>query len=264
MKIDRDIMLILARATVRDNQLDLAPLGQLDRATYLRLDKVLKAAGGKWNRSRRVHLFEEPAEDTIERMLETGTIVDRKTELQFFPTDPALAKKLVGYLNVKRDDLCLEPSAGEGAIVRALLEAGGMVVACERDAKMREKLKQVLHPDSIAPYDDFMDMPIDDGDFDVIAANPPFRKVGRGNHLDHVGHAWSMLKDGGRIGFILPASVIFREDERHKKFRAWAEGVGSITRLPDGSFVHAGTQVSTCLFIGEKKAIGGAKRGRKK
>ena len=40
-----------------DGTLFRLPPGQLDRKVYEQVDKVLRALGGKWNRSARGHLF---------------------------------------------------------------------------------------------------------------------------------------------------------------------------------------------------------------
>ena len=54
-KIPDDIRPILARSTIAGNVLTLP--GQLDRETYLRVDKVLKATRGKWDRKAKGHVF---------------------------------------------------------------------------------------------------------------------------------------------------------------------------------------------------------------
>src|SRR3546814_5430905 len=73
MKIDQQVLQVLSNASVDGHMLFLN--GQLDRNLYTRTNKVLEAAGGKWNRKAKAHVFEQPASDRVEQMLLTGDIV---------------------------------------------------------------------------------------------------------------------------------------------------------------------------------------------
>jgi len=56
VKIDDDVREVLLRCTMTATSVTLPP-GQLERALYTRVDKVLKAAGGAWNRKAGAHMF---------------------------------------------------------------------------------------------------------------------------------------------------------------------------------------------------------------
>jgi len=249
----------------------------LDRALYVKANKALEALGGKWNRGAKAHLFGNTSAAELEASLERAITLGEVTtaaDLGFFATPPALAKKLVGLADVRQGMTALEPSAGEGAIVRELLRVGAKVTICERDPKRFAKAEAVASefkqgargpfinswgrkPEdadgafpAFEPFDDFMDVPAAQ-EFDRVVMNPPFCKVGKGDHLDHVYHAWQFLKPGGVLVAVLPSSVEFRTDKRHREFIAWWQDEAyafNLQPLPAGSFKASGTMVNTCVL----------------
>ena len=62
------------------------PYEQLDRNMYQRTNKVLEAAGGKWNRKAQAHLFDDDAFTRIDQIILTGQVEVPKDEFNFFPT----------------------------------------------------------------------------------------------------------------------------------------------------------------------------------
>lgn len=270
MQISSEVMAVLSQAQITSASVTLT--GQLDRKLYEKTAKVLEACGAKWNRKAKCHMFQTTnAAERIEIALATGEATTAR-EIGFFPTPDELAAELVAMAGVKHGDRVLEPSAGTGNIVRAIQDAGGIVTACEWDRDRREVLAQnVLKSlDFITNESDFMKCsappvlksPIGNrrsfAPFDRVVMNPPFTKVGLGDHLDHVRHAFGMLKPGGALVSVLPASVEFREDKRHKEFRHWCwerhhtqlNSVGAadspFDSLPEDSFAASGTKVRTC------------------
>ncbi|MDB4930339.1 MAG: hypothetical protein JWM10_2823 [Myxococcaceae bacterium] len=131
----------------------------------------------------------------------------------------------------------LEPSAGGGALVRAVLSRlraiGGSakirVVACDVDASTAAKLKNDLGSCVQVELADFLALnPVDYVAFDAVIANPPFTRnhsiaaerrkflrekfgvVGAAGLWVHfLLHAMSFLADGGRLASIVPASAAF-------------------------------------------------------
>lgn len=224
---------------------------QLDRKAYLAVNKALEACGGAWSRKAKAHVFTVDPTPAIEHALLTGEI-DTARDLDFFPTPPPLAERLVA--NVKVGDHVLEPSAGTGNLVAPCLARGAHVTVCERDPAMRGALARTFGAAiGVLDHDDFLDVdPEGAPPFDRIVMNPPFTKVGRGAGIDHVRHAAQMLRrDGGTLTAILGAGVTFREDSRHREFRAWLADLGGvIAPLPDGSFKTSGTDVRTvCVTL---------------
>ncbi|MBY0277906.1 hypothetical protein K2Z84_21440 [Candidatus Binatia bacterium] len=71
--ITPDVEQVLRASTITDTLLVLPQ--QLDRKLYVAVDKVLKAAGGKWNRKLGGHAFERDPREILGLALETGAIV---------------------------------------------------------------------------------------------------------------------------------------------------------------------------------------------
>ncbi len=132
------------------------------------------------------------------------------------------------------------------------------VLAIEHDAGRRATLKaRFTDLITVAPVGDFMDF---DGrtvagagsllQFDAIAANPPFCRVGKGDHVDHLALMLDLLSDTGRLACVMPSSLLFREDQRYAECRrAIAARKGRIEALPALSFKSSGTQVNTCVVL---------------
>ncbi len=251
MKIEQDVMVELSKLEARGNQVWMA---QMDRALYLKVNKVLEALGGKWNRGKKSHLFDGDAPSLIDAAIVLGEVTTKR-DINFFPTPQPLAARLVEEAGVSGGMLCLEPSAGTGRIAWEMLQRGAKVTCVERDQKMREKLAADGYDTS--SVDDFLVYgdPLRAGNFDAIIMNPPFNKVGLGNGLDHAQHAYRLLRGGGILKCVLPSGVTFREDSRHKDFRSWVRQLdSSIDDLPRGSFKSSGTDVNTCVVTIRKAA----------
>jgi predicted RNA methylase len=257
MNVSTEVLTILSTALRFDGIDRAAIVVKLERNLYVAVDKILQGLGGKWNRKAKAHIFtgEERPEDAVERVLATGRVTIVRDDLAFFPTPPEVAEQLVHTIGVA-GQVVLEPSAGRGALVDACLAGRAREVWCvERDPVMRESLREKYGAKGRGPVvhvslrDDFMEYEGDMGYVDRVIMNPPFKKIGLGDHLDHVLHAHRRLAPGsGKLAAIMPNGVVFREDKRHKAFReaVYAHG-GYITELPEGSFKPVGTAVRTCI-----------------
>lgn len=263
MRIDETTLQVLYRLETTPDlfgepRVHIRIAGQLDRALYTKVNKVLEACGGKWSRHHKAHLLENDALQQLETAIVNGEVSTRR-DVGFFETPKPLAKQLVAMADVQPGHVVLEPSAGTGRIVDAIRAAGGDYIFCERDELMRSYLWK--RKDALVGYhsdNDFLDLPIA-GPYalDRVVMNPPFCKVGKGDHLDHVRHAFAMLMAGGPskqrgdkiLVSVLPAGVKFRTDRRHAEFREWfVSEAGELTDLPDGSFKASGTGVRTCVL----------------
>lgn len=179
------------------------PDEQLPRPTYVKVDKALKALGGKWNRQAGAHVFSGDASATLRQLLDTGAteIVDTKKTLEQFFTPADLAAELVQFLvgGDLRFAHVLEPSAGDGALIEAAFDAGASyVTAIELDADLAHALQHKWGGHS-SPVDifqgDFLTTELPDRclpPYAVVLMNPPFS----GNKdIDHVMHAWSTCSE---------------------------------------------------------------------
>lgn len=253
MKIDQETLAVLDRCTTSPCVVVL-PDGQLSRELYVKVDKVLRAAGGKWNKRTKAHEFTEDATSVIEQALLTGEIGNPKQELGVFYTPPALARKAAQALRLDRTGLSvLEPSAGMGALaVAARGEAAGVGEPEVMCLDILDKHVTALHRLGFkAIQGDFLrEDPQLFGQYDRIIMNPPFAKQDDARHFLH---AIRFLKPGGRIVAIMSIAVTFRDTAAYRMIREFIkQDGGSIEPLPPGSFKESGTMVNTALVIYDK------------
>jgi len=168
-----------------------------------------------------------------------GTAVAK--DLQFYRSPPAVVAALLRNLNFAAGDRILEPSCGDGAIIREL-PSHTVIIGIEVDPTRAAYAG--------ANCGNFLTMKIPQ-DFDYVLMNPPFY----GTHwMDHVRKAFDCLKPGGRLRAVLPATAEVSESAKHVAFRAWATKVGKEnygrmwTDLPMESFAESGTRVQTVIL----------------
>lgn len=168
----------------------------------------------------------------------------------FYPTSAATVQRMVEAAQLEPGMEVLEPSAGEGAIVTGILDAGIRPDCVEIDPDRADTLRDMLPPGSVMCLDFLRMMP--EPEYDRVLMNPPF---GKGAGVQHVLHAIRFLKPGGRLVAILGAGLEYRQDgpteELRKLIRAWG---GGTERLPPGSFRQAGTEVETVMVTLTKPA----------
>ena len=100
------------------------PQEQLDRKTYLAVNKCLVNIGGKWDRKAKGHVFDHDPSDDLDSMLLTGETVDMKKVYQFFPTPTAVAEQMCGMAELDANCVVLEPSCGRGDLADVIYAAG--------------------------------------------------------------------------------------------------------------------------------------------
>jgi predicted RNA methylase len=239
MKIETDVLTVLSCAEVASNALKL--VGQLDRNLYVRTNKVLEAAGGKWNRRVGAHVFDGDASDRIEQILATGSIEVPKDEFNFFATPPEIVRRLMELAQVEPGMRALEPEAGRGAIADALVDAGCIVDCIEMMDANHAYLAKNGRYNSLRKADFLTVAPVPE--YDRIVMNPPFM---RQSDIEHVQHATRFLAPKGCLVGVMAASVNFRQNRLTQDFRAMVYDRGGIIEdLPDGAFKASGTMVRT-------------------
>ncbi|UNY40533.1 methyltransferase [Pararheinheimera phage vB_PsoM_KLER1-1] len=246
MQVSQDVLQVLSAADISGNALKLT--GALDRNLYAKTNKVLEAAGGKWNTKAKAHIFAGDAQDRIEQVILTGSIEILKDDFEYFPTPPAVVSFLMELADVKIGMLCLEPSAGRAAIADAVKENGGEVRTVELNAANAEYLRSSGYTVTQA---DFLTVePVQE--YDRVVMNPPFSKQ---QDIKHVLHALKFLKPGGLLVAVMASSVSFRENKLTTDFRSLvAANGGSIDSLPEGSFKASGTMVNAVVVKIPKKS----------
>lgn len=245
MNVKTEVLDVLSNAVVNENTLKL--IGQIERKLYEDTNKVLVAAGGKWNRKVQAHIFEADAAAIMDHIILTGKVTDKRQELGYFPTPKKVVVQLLELAEIEPGMLVLEPSAGQGAIATEVASLGAIVHCVEVDGANREKLSENLL--SIAheyrvEFGDFLakqPTPI----YDRVVMNPPFAKQA---DVQHVSHAYKFLKPGGKLVAVMSAGVVFRTNRLTTEFRKFIEERrGIIGRLPEGSFAESGTGVNTAI-----------------
>lgn len=237
MRIDNAVLNVLDAAQISGEELRLT--GQLDRKLYLKTNEVLEAAGGKWNRKAKAHIFPSDARELMEQIILAGEIT-RQQELGYFPTPRPIAERLIELADIQPGMRVLEPSAGTGNI--ATLIPGGCIVHCY---ELQEKHVQMVRAKGLSCVPaDFLTIdpqPI----FDRVVMNPPFAKQ---DDIKHVNHALEFLKPDGTLVSVMSAGVMFRENKLTKDFRALVERRGGeFEEIPDGAFRESGTMVRAVI-----------------
>jgi predicted RNA methylase len=259
VKLTDEIRDILNRSTITENSLILPP-GQLDRATYEAVNKALVAAGGKWNRSAKAHLFSGDPRVKLGLAMETGVVVDEKKLLQAFFTPEDLAMKVARMADVEGKTV-LEPSAGEGALVNACRRLGASDVDCvEISQEYVEKLRTLAANIGkiYVRCDDFLtcSQTLVSGKTDVllkydrIVMNPPFTKD---QDVRHVSHAMNFLNDDGILVAIMWPNktrkcfveLLQRLDQAGYQYE--------IEDVPAGTFKESGTAIATMILTVKAK-----------
>src|SRR5699024_10071896 len=111
--------------------------------TYDQLKHIFEAAGGHWNEHYKGFYFLASMTQTI-RILKQISVSQVKEYLdqnkfqienQFYATPSAIAKKMVSIANIDSDSFVLEPSAGDGRIVKEILPISRNLIAVEPNPK---------------------------------------------------------------------------------------------------------------------------------
>jgi predicted RNA methylase len=239
MRVENEVLTVLSRAATQGNALTL--VGQLDRRLYDRTNKVLEAAGGKWNRKAKAHLFDGDAADAIEQIILTGEITIPQ-DFGYFPTPEPIVARLIELAEIEPGMTVLEPSAGQGNIAKAVADIAK--VDC---VELLQKNVEALLAGEFARdviMSDFLAL-VPAPTYDRVVMNPPFA---RQDDIRHVTHAMRFLKEGGRLVSVMAASILFRDNRLTADFRALIdERGGDIEECPEGAFRSSGTMVRTVI-----------------
>jgi hypothetical protein len=241
-----------------------------DRGTYIEVHQVLPrlAGGGHWDPRERAFMYQRDPRPDLQTL--TGTVVlpppsaYRDKELSYWPTPPELATELIDGLDLADGMRVLEPSAGDGALVRALraeyLDAAVHITAVEPDPVRRTYLRRNgsvgMHvwDGTLEDYAAFAEPA--GIRFDAVVMNPPFTLPGqRYAWAEHLALAWDRLLPGGRLRAIVPASLEFGRQRPVAAVRALiTDAGGSWRKTGTGAFRMSGTDVHTLIVETTKAA----------
>ena len=262
LTIKPDVLDVLNRSTITDKLLVLPP-AQLERSLYEAVAKVIANAGGAWSKKQKGFLFAEDPRKILGLALETGQIENKvdeakaeKKAFQAFYTPAELAKRLVAMADLRPGHTVLEPSCGDGALVKAILDSGvdiEFLTAVELNPEAIAKTRDLVaacEDGFVALYEgDFLRLPLKKGEFDRIVMNPPFGGPIRDQDCAHVAHALTLLAPGGVLVAIMSGNT------GRTKFKSLLFGHDyEIERLPAGAFKESGTSVETIILTIRKGA----------
>lgn len=175
-----------------------------DKHTVKAAKDILAAIGGVEASYPSEFEFDYHAQPIIEEIISSGQIPDRYTH-QYYPTPKPLASHIVELAEIKPDDHCCEPSAGQGHIAKLLpkdrttcIEVNDLHASILEAKGFRTVNKDFLKVSMSDPE-------VPEGGFQVIAMNPPFSE---GRARAHVDHACSLLAPGGRLVAVVPISAM--------------------------------------------------------
>ena len=143
--------------------------------------------------------FDYPIADILREVVNTGCLPDQKAH-QFYPTPEKLARIAVDLANIDDTDTVLEPSAGQGGIADYLPKDRTTCIEISplHCAVLKAKGFKTVEAD----FPRWAEATAEH--FDCIVMNPPFSE---GRAKVHVEYASTLVRDGGRLVAILPASM---------------------------------------------------------
>lgn len=243
--MDTQVQEILQKCTVEGMVVKL-PAGQLDRALYVKVSKALEGIGGKW-KGAKIMGFVFPVDPTeMLNEIAGGKKINLKKDFQFFATPSRLCDKIVSLANINEKHSILEPSAGDGAIVKAIArEIPNKIVDCFELMGVNRMLLE-KNPNVNLIGNDFITEQVD-RKYDRIIANPPFTN---NSDIQHLYKMYDCLKDGGRVVCITSMHWKNSSNKIETEFRKWLDKKNAITEDVDaGEFKESGTMVPTVIIV---------------
>lgn len=152
----------------------------------------------------------------------------------FVPTPPGVVADMVRWAELESGERVLEPSAGKGDIADVVRDAADVRLdAVELNATLREILTGKGHRLVANDFLQYEPGPV----YDKVLMNPPFEGLA---DIDHVRHAFELLRPGGRLVAIMGEGTFFREDKKAKLFRDGLLSRYAVheQRLPEGAFLE--------------------------
>jgi hypothetical protein len=166
-----------------------------DQQIKAEADRIMESIGGTKLSELRWAFDYDPTE-VVQEIVASGCVPDQKAH-QFYPTPERLARIAVDLADIGPDDTCREPSAGMGGL--ADLMPKDRTHCIEVSPLHCKVLESKGHNVTQADFLAWSGAPVD-----RIVANPPFSE---GRWQAHTQHAATMVKPGGRLVAILPASA---------------------------------------------------------
>lgn len=241
---------ILKHCTLQDNVLKL-PAVQFNKKSYAEAKKWIEEAGGIWTGGK-VQGFTFPFNaDRVFAILKEGKRYNLRQEYQFFETPAEVADWLVMLAGgVHETDTVLEPSAGRGALVKAIHRAcPSVTVDCFELMPENMELLRMLPGVNVLGADFTLNQA---GRYTKIIANPPFCN---NQDIDHVRKMYDLLQEGGTLAAITSPHWELANEQKCEAFRNWLQEVGGRKyEIEQGAFQESGTSTRTLAVVIQKPA----------
>ncbi len=158
--------------------------------------RVMESIGGTPTGKENRWAFDFDPTEVVKDIVASGCVPDQKAH-QFYPTPEMLARIAVGLAEIGDDHTCREPSAGMGGLADLMPKERTHCIEVSplHCTVLASKGFDVTQADFLA----WAGEPVD-----RIVMNPPFSD---GRWQAHAQHAAGMVKPGGRLVAILPASA---------------------------------------------------------
>lgn len=242
-QVDRRTREILENATV--DGVRVRVVDEVTPADWAGVADVLRKLGGRYQPGSRAYVFEADPTAALGEVIASGTVDTARGAEGYVATPDVLAEQLTGYpysaiATLPAGAWALEPSAGGGALVRAVVDANPdvQVMAIEPNTA-RSKLIDV-DGGRVRVVNSTLESYVERAEgrrFDAVIMNPPFSVPGnRTIWIDHVRLAWDLLRPGGRLAAVVPAGFTFRSDRKTAGIRDLVERHGAYEKLPRTMF----------------------------
>lgn len=214
---------------------------ELDRVSYIEVNKFLENSGGQWNKQFKKHLFRETTKE-LYQSIDSGVAQDQKQIWQAYFTPKELAVRLVEIAEVSGQS-CLEPSCGEGALLDEIYAQGAFKI--QGIELNPEFANQAASKGYDVVVSDFLTTPLNIIEqVDRVVMNPPFTK---NQDCKHVEHAYKFLKPGGRL-----VAIMGNNQTRKPFIKLIEDKTYKIKELEKGAFKSSGTMVNTLILTLDK------------
>lgn len=243
----------LLKCKVEGNIVSLPPISDGALPNYADVRKALLNAGAKYKRN--TFVFESEAQPYIDRLV-NGDSVNIKKEFQFFSTPKEVAEMMMEQLpepeNSDYSEKVLEPSAGEGALIKGFYEYIGREIPVDCFELMdinRKKLAKIPRVNILG--DDFLKCDLREV-YNIVIANPPFTK---NQDIDHIRKMFTVLKPGGTLVTLSSNSWKRGSQKKQLEFKEWLEWLNAeTTDIEPGAFKESGTEVGAIMIVIHKPA----------
>lgn len=239
---------ILKHCILKDNVLKL-PQVQFNKKSYAEAKEWIEEAGGSW-KGGKVQGFTFPFDaKRVFAILHDGKRCNLQQDFQFFETPSDVADWLVMLAGgISDTDKILEPSAGRGALIKAIHRANhsALVDCYELMPENKEFLHQMENVRVLG--DDFTNG--ENSTYSKIIANPPFSS---NQDIEHIYIMYKHLKEGGTLASITSAHWEIGQEKKCVDFRRWLSSVkGKVFNISKGEFKDSGTSIETRAIVIKK------------